>query len=148
MRTPIAFLLALLMSVASISPANATVKPGAKCNKLNATATTSGKKYTCIKSGTKYIWSKGVLIKKAETLRAGICPQMNAIDQSSGISEARANSLVRMKEVKAEECAGQLGWVYRIASRDGEDYPATLDYRLDRVSVTIKDGVISRVIVG
>jgi hypothetical protein len=53
-----------------------------------------------------------------------------------------------MKEGEAESCAAQLEWIYRVVSRDGEDFPATLDYRLDRVSVTIKNGAISRVDVG
>jgi hypothetical protein len=53
-----------------------------------------------------------------------------------------------MKEIDAESCAAQLQWGYRVVSRDGEDYPATLDYRLDRVSVTIKNGLISRADVG
>ena len=82
------------------------------------------------------------------SLKAGICPQTSSVDRATGVSIVRANTLISMSEVEAENCASTLGWMYRISSRDGEDYPGTLDYRLDRVSVTIKDGVISRVIVG
>ena len=42
----------------------ATPKAGAKCTKVGATANASGKKFTCIKSGTKLVWNKGVAIKK------------------------------------------------------------------------------------
>ncbi len=42
----------------------ATPKAGAKCTKAGATANASGKKFTCIKSGTKLVWNKGVAIKK------------------------------------------------------------------------------------
>jgi hypothetical protein len=53
----------LLLSLAT--PLNAAApKAGAKCTKAGTTATASGKKFTCIKSGTKLVWNKGVLIKK------------------------------------------------------------------------------------
>ena len=42
----------------------ATPKAGAKCTKAGATANASGKKFTCIKSGTRLVWNKGVAIKK------------------------------------------------------------------------------------
>ena len=42
----------------------AAVKAGSSCTKLGLTSTVSGKKYTCIKSGKKLIWDKGVVIKK------------------------------------------------------------------------------------
>jgi hypothetical protein len=43
----------------------ATPKAGAKCTKAGSTATASGKKFTCIKSGTKLVWNKGIAIKAA-----------------------------------------------------------------------------------
>jgi hypothetical protein len=56
-------LLALTLLV-SVAPqiATAAIKSGATCTKLNSTTTVSGYKYTCIKSGKKSIWSKGVRI--------------------------------------------------------------------------------------
>ena len=42
----------------------AAVKSGSACTKLGANSIVSGKKYTCIKSGKKLVWDKGVLIKK------------------------------------------------------------------------------------
>ncbi len=54
---------ALLLSLST--PLNAAApKAGAKCTKVGATSTASGKKFTCIKSGTKLVWNKGVAIKK------------------------------------------------------------------------------------
>jgi hypothetical protein len=59
-------LLALLLSLSLISaPTFAAVKAGAKCTKAGATATASGKKFTCVKSGKKLVWNKGVAIKAA-----------------------------------------------------------------------------------
>ncbi len=54
---------ALLLSLAT--PLNAAApKAGAKCTKAGSTATSGGKKFTCIKSGTKLVWNKGVVIMK------------------------------------------------------------------------------------
>ena len=48
----------------SVAPqiATAAIKAGATCTKLKSTTTVSGYKYTCIKSGKKLIWSKGVRV--------------------------------------------------------------------------------------
>jgi len=40
----------------------AAVKAGAACSKLGSTSTYAGKKYTCIKSGKKLVWNKGVSV--------------------------------------------------------------------------------------
>jgi len=148
MRKTFLILVAAMLGFTLAMPAYAVAIAGSKCSKLNATTTISGKKYTCIKSAGKLVWNKGVLVKKSETLKAGVCPQLSALDKSAGISVVRANTLIGMKEGEAESCAAQLEWMYRIVSRDGEDFPATLDYRLDRVSVTIKNGLISRADIG
>ena len=56
---------ALVLVIAFLSPLHsvAAVKAGDKCSKLNATSTSAGKKYTCIKSGNKLIWNKGQVVK-------------------------------------------------------------------------------------
>ncbi len=56
------FLISLSLLAA---PSFAAVKAGTKCTKAGATSTTGGKKYTCIKSGNKLVWNKGVTIKAA-----------------------------------------------------------------------------------
>jgi hypothetical protein len=43
---------------------HSAVKPGDICKKAGSTATANGKKYTCIKSGKKLVWNKGVTIPK------------------------------------------------------------------------------------
>lgn len=47
------------------APTFASVKAGAKCTKAGITATAAGKKFTCIKSGARLVWNKGVAIKAA-----------------------------------------------------------------------------------
>ncbi len=55
----VVLLLALTTPVHGAAP-----KAGAKCTKKNSTATSSGKLFTCIQSGKKLVWNKGVAIKK------------------------------------------------------------------------------------
>ena len=57
---------AIILLLALATPVQAaTVKAGAKCTKAGATATASGKKFLCIKSGKKLVWNKGVAVKAA-----------------------------------------------------------------------------------
>jgi len=62
-----ALLIALLL-LAPLLPAYAATPPkaGAICSKAGITKNYDGKKYTCIKSGKKLVWNKGVLIKSAD----------------------------------------------------------------------------------
>jgi hypothetical protein len=146
MRKVLAVLIAV--SLLGIAPANAaTVKAGAKCGKHKATTTVKGMKYTCIKSGNKLVWSKGVPVKKA-ALKQGICPPMAAADKDPGITQVRANTLIGMTEMAAEECALTLDWTYRLGQRDDEIFAGTFDYRTDRVTVTVMKGLVTQVNVG
>jgi len=146
MRKVLAVLIAV--SLLGIAPANAaTVKAGTKCNKHKATTTIKGMKYTCIKSGNKLVWSKGVLVKKA-ALKQGVCPLKAAADKDPGITQVRANALISMTEVAAEECAMNLDWTYRLGQRDDEMFAGTFDYRTDRVTVTVMKGLVTQVNVG
>ena len=52
-----------LLTPIGVTTSNAAVKAGANCNKLNATTTSGGKKFTCVRSGAKLIWNSGVDIK-------------------------------------------------------------------------------------
>jgi hypothetical protein len=47
--------------------AHAAVKAGAACSKIDQISIAQGKKYTCVKSGKKLVWNKGVLFKKPAT---------------------------------------------------------------------------------
>jgi hypothetical protein len=66
MRKKLLVLLSVILSLSLINaPSNAAVKAGAKCTKAGATSVSAGKKYTCVKSGTKLVWNKGVTVKAA-----------------------------------------------------------------------------------
>jgi len=64
MRKQVATLLTVVYLVSLSLTANASVKPGTSCKKIGQTSISSGTKYTCIKSGKKLVWNKGVVIKK------------------------------------------------------------------------------------
>jgi M6 family metalloprotease-like protein len=65
MRKALAGLVAILsLSLVTAQLSEAAVTPGTKCSKAGATSTYNGKKYTCIKSGKKLIWNKGVAVPK------------------------------------------------------------------------------------
>lgn len=65
MRTQKFLALTLISLIAATLPtATAATKAGATCKKLGQTSVQSGTKYTCIKSGKKLIWNKGVPVPK------------------------------------------------------------------------------------
>lgn len=138
----------IAVSLLGIAPAQATVKTGAKCTKHKATTTTKGMKYTCIKSGSKLVWSKAVAVKPPSDLKPGVCPTMAAADKDPGISQIRANTLVGMNEAQAEECAASLRWFIRVGQRDEESFMLTKDFRVDRVSITVMQGLVTKVDIG
>jgi hypothetical protein len=58
--------LAAVLILAIAAPVQAaTPKAGAKCTKAGSSSTAGGKKFTCIKSGSKLVWNKGVAVKAA-----------------------------------------------------------------------------------
>lgn len=63
MRKWIGGLIAIAI-IAAPNSAMAAVKAGDTCKKAGTTATSNGKKYTCIKSGKNLLWNKGVSISK------------------------------------------------------------------------------------
>jgi hypothetical protein len=62
----IAVLSILFLSLSqTLVSANAAVKAGGACKKAGITSTTSGKTFTCVKSGKKLVWSKGISTTKS-----------------------------------------------------------------------------------
>ena len=69
----------LALSLASIgipTTASAAVTAGAVCSKIGSTATVAGYQYTCIKSGKKLVWGKGVKVvaKKEVDSQVNVTP--------------------------------------------------------------------------
>jgi hypothetical protein len=53
-----------------VSAQAATAKAGASCPKAKATQIVGNKKFTCIKSGKKLVWNKGVAVPKTVTKKS------------------------------------------------------------------------------
>ena len=69
-----------LVLTLNLSTATAAVKPGTTCKKLGQISKSAGIKYTCIKSGKKYVWSKGVGAKSnSPTAPASSSPSASAL---------------------------------------------------------------------
>jgi hypothetical protein len=63
-KRALSYLLVIALSLAPFPQASAaTAKAGVKCTKLKSTSIVKGKKFTCIKSGKKLVWDKGVAVK-------------------------------------------------------------------------------------
>jgi hypothetical protein len=138
----------LAVTLLGVTPVHALTKAGAKCSKAGATSTSSGKKFTCIKSGKNLVWNKGVPVKKTTVIKKAVCPPKSSRDIDPGITQARADNLLTMTEAEAEMCAMDLDWQFRVGQRDDEMFAGTFDYRTDRVTVTVMKGVVTKVFLG
>ena len=90
----------------------------------------------------------GTLETYGEVLTPAKCPAWDKPAGEPMILQAYAESLVGMKKESAQSCAAKLGWQYRIGQEDDQMFALTRDYRLDRVTVTIKKDLVTSVQVG
>ncbi len=84
---------------------------------------------------------------EAPSVEAKPCPTYLVLEGQE-IPQEQADLLIGMVEADAEACALDLGWQWRVGERDGEFYALTMDYRPDRVTVQIQEGIIYLVNVG
>lgn len=93
MRFKSTFLFGSLAAVGLLFSIDAYANPpkkGAVCSKIGKTEISGGKKYTCIRSGTKLIWNKGVLVKNSPTRPI---PTPNPISSISPVSPSPATTV-------------------------------------------------------
>ena len=60
-----------------------------------------------------------------------------AVEPDMTVAQEVADSVVGMSEAEATKTAEAKGLTVRVGSRDGEDFPLTMDYRTDRVTLTV-----------
>jgi len=77
------------------SPAMAApaVAAGATCSKVGLTQVVSGKKFTCIKSGKKTVWDKGIAAKKSQTITADPVADVEISEASISLSVKASSGL-------------------------------------------------------
>jgi hypothetical protein len=66
MKKFIQIVIASLLLASLTSPSFAAVKAGSACSKAGIKSVSAGKTYTCVKSGKKLVWNKGVVIPVAK----------------------------------------------------------------------------------
>lgn len=97
------------------------------------------------KAAAKITVATGQKEIRGVVLAAATCP----ISRASGdISIGEAATLVGMSKSAAAECAAKLNWQFRIGAEDDQQFALTKDYRLDRVTVSIKNNLITQSLPG
>jgi hypothetical protein len=123
MKKTFVLLISLTLLGSSLSlPAFAAVKAGAKCTTIGQMKTSQGKKFTCIKSGKKLTWNKGVEgAKPASAPQSNAAPKVQVAGGScSTVGESQKNSLGYLE---CREIAGNKK-VYFQLSNSMDDLPA------------------------
>lgn len=106
--------MALVLSVVAAPGSSASVKAGAACKKAGQTSTVSGKKFKCVKKGSKLVWNKGVAVKRAPSVKAtpaaSAAPAMSATPMATKSAEPSKSAApvaagYTMDKVKANNSA-------------------------------------------
>ena len=122
--------LAVALSLIFPSLSSASIA-GTKCSKVGSTKISAGKKYTCIKSGKKLVWDKGVLQKSAAS-------QSSQGQPSSPISPLPLPSQQPVPQEPAFNLpCPNLGLVFTVGGRDlictaGSDNKLTWQWRTNQ----------------
>ena len=62
--------------------------------------------------------------------------------------EVATGELIGLSEPDAQTCIEEAGLTGRVVYRDGESFPVTLDYRPDRINMSIEEGFVVEVTLG
>ena len=101
---------AVALALVVAPSASAAAKEGAACKKAGQSSTVSGRKFTCVKKGSKLVWNKGVVVKSAPTASAtaaaSAAPMASATPMATKSAEptksaAPASTGYTMERVKA-----------------------------------------------
>ena len=115
---------AALLGSVSIIPAFGAVKAGATCSKAGVISNSGGKKFTCVKSGKKLVWNKGVVMTSSTPSQA---PSAAPSGQPEEIPEVSlASDFISTSECKLNK-AGNNPDLYTGFPRDRKYVPATGD---------------------
>ena len=88
-----------LLSILSLSlslpliPANAAAKAGGTCSSAGITSVSSNKTYTCIKSGKKLIWNKGVIVSQNSQVNKSLNPLSDCKISDQRIRKTNPNNV-------------------------------------------------------
>ena len=126
MRKRFLVLLTVTLTLGVLHPiATAAPKPGTACKKVGQTSTSAGIKYTCIKSGKKLVWNKGVEVKKATPSPT---PTTEPSAQSKNLlaTDSRitpTSALTPIASCKTGDMTPDYAWGGKILNRNGFPRP-------------------------
>ena len=126
MRKRFLVLLTVTLTLGLLHPiATAAPKPGTACKKVGQTSTSAGIKYTCIKSGKKLVWTKGVEVKKATPSPT---PTTEPSAQSKNLlaTDSRitpTSALTPIASCKTGDMTPDYAWGGKILNRNGFPRP-------------------------
>ena len=126
MRKRFLVLLTVTLTLGLLHPiATAAPKPGTACKKVGQTSTSAGIKYTCIKSGKKLVWNKGVEVKKA-TPSPTPTTEPSAQSQNLLATDSRitpTSALTPIASCKTGDMTPDYAWGGKILNRNGFPRP-------------------------
>ena len=118
--------LAIVVLLSLSSPVYAAApKAGSKCTKVGQTSTSAGIKYTCVKSGKKLVWNKGVALKKSEPAPAPSAETKAEVKNllSSDPRITPLSALTSMDICKTVDKTPDYAWGGKILHRNGFPRP-------------------------
>ncbi|CAN2188368.1 hypothetical protein MCEMRE22_00477 [Candidatus Nanopelagicaceae bacterium] len=101
MRKSLRFLVLTVPLMLVASNSYAAVKAGSNCTKAGSKSVSGGKSYTCIKSGKKLLWDKGVLVpvaKPAPSVSASAVPAPTPSATAKSVDIAIPTSIADLYE--------------------------------------------------
>ncbi|MEY4624177.1 MAG: hypothetical protein RLZZ07_807 [Actinomycetota bacterium] len=90
----------ILTASLCVIPAHSAVKAGSPCKKFGSISLTSTKKFTCVRSGTKLVWNKGVTLSK-QTSQPIPEPTKSVFASPSPVPQERPKEMPRVERVEA-----------------------------------------------
>jgi hypothetical protein len=120
--------LAIVVLLSLSSPVYAAApKAGSKCTKAGQTSTSAGIKYTCVKSGKKLVWNKGVALKKSEPAPVPSAETKAEVKNllSSDPRITPLSALTSMDVCKTVDKTPDYAWGGKILHRNGFPRPDT-----------------------
>jgi cytochrome b involved in lipid metabolism len=122
-KSLLAVSMALVLSIVAAPGSSASVKAGAACKKAGQISNVSGKKFTCVKKGSKLVWNKGVAVKRAPSVKA--TPAASAAPATPAMSATPAPSK-SAEEGKSDAPAPVVYTMERVRANDSADYCFTV----------------------
>ena len=119
MKKFIALLVATMALTFVGSNSYAAVKAGSACTKPGAKSVSGGKTYTCVKSGKKLVWDKGVLIpvaKSAPSASASAAPVVAQVKEGDSCEKMGVQGKDSQGLLECRKFAGNVLQFIRISS--------------------------------